>query len=200
MVPLEVGSDIGGSIRVPSHFCGIWGHKPTYGALSIEGQEKPGTDDAPIAMSVIGPMARSPADLHAALDVLADLPLPPAPERSPGDLRVFVLTRHPVAPIDPEVAAAIASVGEALGRAGTTIIETSDMLPDLGQQFNDYLRLLGITLARAPLRRTTGTQASLADWLDLLRRAAAQSPRMAAAIRTGRCGDRSRPRHRRLRA
>jgi amidase len=41
LTPLELGSDIGGSIRVPAHFCGVYGHKPSYGLVSVEGHIPP---------------------------------------------------------------------------------------------------------------------------------------------------------------
>ncbi|HRK68762.1 MAG TPA: amidase family protein, partial [Hyphomonas sp.] len=44
MVPLEIGSDIGGSIRMPSHMCGVFGHKPTWGIVPLRGHGFPGTD------------------------------------------------------------------------------------------------------------------------------------------------------------
>ncbi|HVF94732.1 MAG TPA: amidase family protein [Sphingomonas sp.] len=167
MVALEIGSDIGGSIRVPSHFCGIWGHKPTYGALSIDGQITPGTDGAAIAMSVIGPLARDPDDLTAALDILSDIPLPrPSPVSAPG-LRLLVLTSHPLAPVAAPIAAAIDRLAAALATAGAEIERTSDLLPDLVAQFANYMRLLSITLARGE-PADDGTVASLPDWLGML--------------------------------
>ena len=69
MVPCEYGSDIGGSIRVPAHYCGIWGHKPTFNIISLEGHGYPGTDSARPALSVCGPLARSADDLATLLDV-----------------------------------------------------------------------------------------------------------------------------------
>ena len=57
MVPCEFGSDIGGSIRVPAHYCGVWGHKPTFDVITLEGHSYPGTDTARPALSVCGPLA-----------------------------------------------------------------------------------------------------------------------------------------------
>jgi amidase len=72
MTFLEVGSDIGGSIRVPSHFCGLYGHKPSLGAVSARGHipPMPGTPPGDPAFSVAGPLARSAADLRLAMEVL----------------------------------------------------------------------------------------------------------------------------------
>jgi amidase len=66
---LEIGSDIGGSIRVPAHYCGVFGHKPTWGLLPNYGDPAT-TAAAPTDIAVIGPMARSAADLAIALDLL----------------------------------------------------------------------------------------------------------------------------------
>jgi amidase len=72
MVPLEFGSDIGGSIRMPAHFCGVYGHKPSYGLVPTRGSSPPYVPDgAPVVLVVVGPLARTAADLGLALDVLA---------------------------------------------------------------------------------------------------------------------------------
>jgi len=88
MTPLEVGSDLGGSIRVPSHFCGLFGLKPTEHRVSLGGHipEPPGTARTARAMAVIGPMARTIDDLDLAFRILAgpdrgDLDVPPVPLR-----------------------------------------------------------------------------------------------------------------------
>ena len=79
---LELGSDIGGSIRMPAHFCGLYGHKPSQGLVPGRGHAKPGSV-APADMMVYGPLARSAADLALALDLIAG----PDPEVAPA-LRV----------------------------------------------------------------------------------------------------------------
>jgi amidase len=67
---LEAGSDIGGSIRNPAHYCGVYGHKPTWGIVSDRGHALPGSA-APADIAVCGPLARSADDLALALDLLA---------------------------------------------------------------------------------------------------------------------------------
>ncbi len=67
---LEAGSDIGGSIRNPAHFCGIYGHKPTWGVVPPQGHSLPG-DRKPPDIAVIGPMARSAEDLALSMQLVA---------------------------------------------------------------------------------------------------------------------------------
>lgn len=148
MVPLEFGSDIGGSIRIPAAFNGVWGHKPTWGAVPPDGHFFPGTDSARVVLSVVGPMARSGEDLAAALDIVADHPLAPAQSRGPGEWRILLLASHPRAKVQAAIAAALERVGDGFTRAGATVDRTSDALPDLVRHHDGYWALLNLALAR----------------------------------------------------
>src|SRR5689334_5305510 len=72
-VSLELGSDIGGSLRTPAHYCGVFAHKPSLGLAPSRGHTRPNVPALPMEsdLAVIGPMARSAADLGLALDLIA---------------------------------------------------------------------------------------------------------------------------------
>jgi amidase len=147
-VPLEFGSDIGGSIRVPAAFCGVWGHKPTFGMLDTDGHYFPRTRGAALNLSVIGPLARDPDDLALALDLTADLPLPKPASRDTSDWRILLLPQHPLAPAAQSVRSAVEAIGAAFVAAGATVAYESDLLPDLVEQHADYMRILAVAMAR----------------------------------------------------
>ena len=97
---LEAGSGIGGSIRNPAHFCDVYGHKPTYGLVPMQGHELlAGLPEGDLA--VCGPSARSPADLRLALSIMAgpgqrqakgwQLSLRPAGKQRLSDYKVVFL-------------------------------------------------------------------------------------------------------------
>src|SRR5258706_9010332 len=100
----EAGIDIGASIRNPAHYCGVFGHKPTWGICPPRGQAMPGVV-APTDISVIGPMARSAEDLDLGLRVMAGpaqiyaarggLGLPGPPRPSPRDVNVAGMLTEP---------------------------------------------------------------------------------------------------------
>ena len=152
---LELGSDIGGSIRVPAHYCGVFGHKPTWGLLPMRGHALAGPG-APTDISVIGPLARSADDLAISLDVLAGpdpeetdlrLTLPPPRARLPSELRIAVWSGQPGHETDAETTAAIEDAARTLRRAGARVSLTArpDFEPD--EAFALYLRLLDAALS-----------------------------------------------------
>jgi len=166
-VPIEMGSDIGGSIRLPAAYCGVWGHKPTYNALLSFGHNFPRTEGCGVALNVIGPLAREPDDLETLFAVMGgDALARPAP-RGPGGWRILLLTAHPMAAVQESIKAAIDATGAAFAAAGATVDHASDLLPDLTMQYMNYVRMLLTAMARgAPPEG--GTPMTLPDWFTLI--------------------------------
>src|SRR5215469_9033046 len=154
-ISLELGSDIGGSIRAPAHFCGVFSHKPSLDLVPQRGAGPPKTPAIPVRgdLAVIGPMARSAADLALALAVVAGpdeltegigykLALPPPRHDKLADFRVLVIDKHPLCPTAANVTAALNGFAEQLGKAGCSILRESAKLPDLAQTGRVYRELL----------------------------------------------------------
>lgn len=158
--PLALGSDLGGSLRMPAHFCGVYAHKPTVGLVPGRGHVPPPAPALPDVpdLAVVGPMARSAADLALLLDVMAGpdpldagvayrLDLPPPRHQRLGDHRVLILDSHPLLPTATAVRAAIDALAERLAAAGARVARTSPLLPDLADGARLYMRLLMSFLA-----------------------------------------------------
>jgi amidase len=153
-IPLELGSDIGGSLRNPAHFCGVFAHKPSYGLLPWRGHTPPGESAIPyeVDLAVIGPMARTAADLALALDILAGpdgpqatayrVALPDSRQSELRNFRVLVIDEHPLLPTSRDVRAALDSMVEKIGKIGAKITRSSPLVPDLALQGRTYTRLL----------------------------------------------------------
>ena len=155
MVPLEFGSDIGGSIRFPSNFCSVWGHKPTWGIVPLKGHNPPGTDGVDVPLAVVGPMARSAADLSAALEVVAGpvnagwkLDLPAARHTALKNFRVLVLGADDMPPVDDAVTGPIEALAGALEKQGVQVVRKMPGLPDFASIHENYLRLLNTAITR----------------------------------------------------
>ena len=146
--PLGLGSDVGGSVRGPAHFCGIAGIKPTSGRV-------PGTGHFPSFMGglarywQIGPLARRVEDLELALPIIAgpdgvDPAVAPVRLGSPGEvdiasLRVAFYTEVPEVPVTPGTARAIRDAAAAAADAGATVEE---FRPECLESVPDQIRTL----------------------------------------------------------
>ncbi|MET9267435.1 amidase [Amycolatopsis sp. NPDC004079] len=132
---LELGGDTAGSIRVPAHFCGVYGLRPSYGIVPGRGTvsgHAPGTL-ADTDMSVLGPLGRHADDLGLGLDVLAGadrerspawrLELPAARANTLREFRVAAWLDDPFCPVDGEPAAILRETLEAVRAEGAAVVE-----------------------------------------------------------------------------
>lgn len=137
MTALECGSDIGGSIRNPAHYCGVFGHKPSWGIVPGRGHNPPGLPRVAqdIDLAVSGPMARSADDLAMALRVIAGadilqapgwkLDLPEPRTTDIGRLRVALWPDDPQVSVDTEIADRVVSIGQTLAALGAQVSDTA---------------------------------------------------------------------------
>ena len=156
--PLELGSDIGGSIRLPSHMSGVVGHKPSYGIVPAHGQipGPPGTLTL-ADLAVAGPMARNVEDLRLALDIMAGanrwehpawrLKLPPPRRRVLKRYRVAAWLDDPRCPLEPEARNLLEDAADKLAQSGARV--DREPRPDftLEKAFDTFFALLQGALA-----------------------------------------------------
>jgi amidase len=175
--PLSLGSDIGGSLRVPAFHCGVYAHKPTYGLVAMRGHVPPQVPAIPIDrdLSVLGPLARGAADLALALDVIAGpdpldigvgyrLALPPARHTALKEFRVLVVDGHPLLPPNQEVRASIETLADKLEKAGARVARQSPLLPDFADASRLYMRMLmGFLAAFWPAEQYEAVRAAAAE-------------------------------------
>jgi amidase len=164
MTALELGSDIAGSIRVPSNWCGICGHKPSWGIVPQRGHLPPAPGAlADTDLGVMGPMARDVADLELALDILAGpsghtaagwrLELPAPRGTTLRDLRLAAWLDDPAYPVEADVRTVLESAVRTLGDAGAQIADSRPPVA-LPEVVGTYVQLLyPVILATIPRRR-----------------------------------------------
>lgn len=176
MTALEMGSDIGGSIRNPAHFCGVFGHKPTWSLVPARGHALPGALAEP-DIAVVGPLARSAADLDLALDVVAhpdrlqaglryDLPRFPGPR----GLRVALWPNDAVAPVSRAVEERVRAVGRAFAELGAIVVDDARPAFESEQSWRVYGALLQSFLGAFnpdPLYEELKEQAAALDPSDI---------------------------------
>ena len=172
----EIGTDIGGSIRTPSHFCGTFGLKPSFGVVSQRGyldHVGGGTTDADI--NVFGPMARRAEDLDLLLDVMAGpdadravawrLELPPSTVDSLSGARVAVWFDEPAYPIDAGYRAVLGRAADALADAGARV-EVAHPPVDMVEQVGLFMGMIGPAVSRShPAEVAEVMAGSHLDWL-----------------------------------
>ena len=162
LTPLELGSDIGGSIRNPAHFCGVYGHKPTWGIVPSRGHI-PGPPGSLTEhdVGVFGPMARSVADLELGMDVLVGtaperakawkIELPPARHAELPDYRIGAWLDDPASPVDTSVLDVLRSAVSRLAAAGAKIDDAVRPAVPYADAALTFERLVfSITTAGAP--------------------------------------------------
>jgi amidase len=175
---LELGSDIGGSIRNPAHYCGVYGHKPSFEIVPREGQALPETYSHG-DLAVIGPLARSAADLELALQVLAgpdetdarawSLHLPPPPEKPISAYRIGVMPTAACAEVDATVQREILALADWLEKRGAQVDREVEPV-DSALAHEAYIMLLrAATSSRIPAAdrgRLIAAEAALGDRAD----------------------------------
>lgn len=152
---LELGSDLAGSIRIPAHYCGVYGHKPTQNIISLQGHVPgpPGSQREPSALAVAGPMARSASDLELMLDVLLGpspdmeagwrVSLPECSKQNLSDFKVLLWMDDELCPIDPALQALYLDVADKLEAKGVVVERSNPPEFCLEDLYPHYLGQLG---------------------------------------------------------
>ncbi|HVP84514.1 MAG TPA: amidase family protein [Rhizomicrobium sp.] len=137
---LEIGSDIGGSLRHPANFCGVCSLKPTWGVLPMRGHVPPPPGfDAEVDLGVGGPMARNVDDLKLLWSVLSNTP--EQKRRDAKGTRIAVLDEQSGWVLDESVKARVEAAADALSKAGMTITRAKPDI-DMEKMVETYLDLL----------------------------------------------------------
>ena len=158
LTPLELGSDIGGSIRCPSHYCGIYGHKPSYGVVPMRGHIPPMPGTMTVAdLGVGGPMARSAYDLELALDILTaparsesvawSVHIPASRHEQLRDFKVALWADQSAYPVDSRCLQAMHEYADDLRKLGVRVDDSAR--PDLDPVVSDdiYFAMLFATVS-----------------------------------------------------
>jgi amidase len=188
MTSFELGTDIGGSVRVPSAFCGVWGHKPSWGVIPTLGYlDEPGGGTTESDINVFGPIARGHEDLELLLTVLAGpgadraaawrLRLPAPSFASVRGLRVAAWFDEPALEIDAEMASVLNRVADALAAAGAAVDRSARPSFDVDTTWRLLARLIGVATS---VSDEDDRGVSHRDWLFMDRRRSAVRAAWAA--------------------
>jgi amidase len=154
MTPIEIGSDLAGSIRTPSHFCGVFGHKPSRDLISLRGHipGPPGTQSRP-DLAEGGPMARNSRDLEMLLRIIAGptklesrswkLAMEDSPLSSLDQTRVGLWLEDGLCPVDEELVSGYRRLAGEIEQRGGLVSDARHPLLDLHHIMPAYMNLLG---------------------------------------------------------
>ncbi len=147
---LEAGSDIGGSIRNPAHYCGVYGHKPTWGIVPPQGHGLPGVVAGPEPLDRPGWQLRLPAPSKGSL----------------AEFRVALWPTDEMAPVAQEVSDRVVRIGEMLAKRGARVSDQARPNIDVREAFTSYLRLLNPIMTAGLSREQFERMRRAADELD----------------------------------
>jgi amidase len=181
LTPFEVGTDMSGSIRIPAHFCGLFGFKPTETRVSLAGVIPGLPGPRPVRIvSCVGPLARTIDDVVLVDSLIAgpdrrDSEVRPVPIAAPPDLalarlRIAVIPTLPGLPVAAAVRQAIEALADQLGQAGARVEPAP--LPKL--DFDDELAsagaLIGMMMGAAQPPEPKQPPTTLASYFQALDR------------------------------
>ena len=158
MTPFEIGTDLSSSIRIPAHFCGVFGLKPTERCVPLTGLiPNPQNLSRPIRiMSSIGPMARSVEDLELIYSIIAgpdgrdtDVQAGPqarTPELALKNLRIAFAPTFPGLPVAADIRSAVEDAAAELAKAGAIVGEAALPAVDFQADLSSAGELIGMML------------------------------------------------------
>ena len=172
---LEAGSDIGGSLRNPAHYCGVCAHKPTYGIVPTLGHAL-GDKLVPSDISVCGPMARGVEDLLLGFEIMSgvvgpealawQLTLPPARHPSLAGCRIAVVAHSAVCAVETSIAQRLCELADACEAQGAKVDRGAALPVDARSAHRVYVRLLRAVMAPSLTDREFEIQSTSASRLD----------------------------------
>jgi amidase len=186
MTSFEIGTDIGGSVRVPSAFCGVFGHKPSFGVIPTLGYlDEPNGGVTESDINVFGPIARGADDLQLALSVVAgpsveravgwSLQLPPASVDDLRSLRIAAWFDEPSLTMDEQMLSVLRAVADRCEEAGARVDRTSRPQFDFTEAWREGAWLIGAAVDVSDHERPVDHT----DWLIADRKRARRRHRWA---------------------